>query len=70
MKTADQRIVTALQRIERAQNDLDDACSDISRVIGLVDEWEAIGAESTRVKALWHRLNNMASPAGGWKLDG
>lgn len=60
-KEAARRIKSALARIERAQAELDQACSDISSVVGLVEEWEAIGKLSNRVKQFWHRLNNRAT---------
>jgi len=67
-KEAIARIRSALVRIERAQNELDAACSDLSSIIGLVREWEALGKLSSRVQAFWHRLNGLQQKKP-WDLD-
>jgi hypothetical protein len=51
------RIQSALRRIEHAQRELYDACSDVSSVRGLVHEWERLGKLADRVKQEWHKLN-------------
>lgn len=67
-KEAVVRIRSALARVERAQNELNEACSELSSVVGLVREWEALGKLSSRVQAFWHRLNGI-EPKKPWDLD-
>lgn len=47
----------ALALIEQAQNLLSQACSELSSVTYAMDQWELVGVESDRVKALWHQVN-------------
>lgn len=67
--TAEQKISRALRMIEQAQALMNEACSEISSVRGLVREWESIGKVADKVKAQWHKLNRRPVPRGGWKLD-
>lgn len=62
------RYRSAMKRVERAQNELNEACSELSSVIGLVREWQALGKLADRVKAFWHRLNQL-QPRKPWDLD-
>ena len=69
--TADERILSALKRIERAQVELDQACSDLSPVLGWATEWERGGKVSDTVKALWKRVHErFQKQRGSWTLDG
>lgn len=69
MKTADARIREALKRIEHAQAELYEACSDLSPIIGMAKQWEAVGKEADRVKALWHRVNGVFLSRERWEVD-
>lgn len=67
---AEEKIKTALRLIERAQGELNEACAQISPIIGMVAEWEKLGAEAMRVKKLWHQVNDrFQSERGDWKVD-
>jgi hypothetical protein len=66
---AERRLRSALKRVEAAQNELNEACSEISSILGLVREWEAIGKLADQVKAFWHRLNRVHPKSGAWDLD-
>jgi hypothetical protein len=67
---ATERIRAALKLIESAKNALNDACSNISPVVGLGPDWRRIGKLADDVHDVWHELN-MADPKGGyWKMDG
>lgn len=63
---AKDKVRRALASIERAQNLLADACSELSPVVGLVKEWERLGKLHDKVKAEWHRLNGLDGP---FRLD-
>jgi hypothetical protein len=52
----------ALASIERAQDELNRACSALSPVCGLMREWERLGKLADKVKAEWHRLNGLDGP--------
>lgn len=67
---AEQRILSALKRIERAQTELNEACSDLSSVLGMVRNWERCGKVANSVKAFWHRLNgDFQARRGEWRTD-
>jgi len=58
---AKRRIRQALERIEGAQYMIADAASDISRVVGVIENWEELHALYDTIKATWHRLNMRAT---------
>lgn len=67
---AELRILSALKRIENAQRELYEACSDLSPVIGMVKPWEDAGKLGEKVKAFWHRLNGkFLAGRGSWNMD-
>lgn len=53
------QIEKALDRIERAQVELNAACAELSPLVGLIPEWKRVGALADRVKVQWHRLENI-----------
>lgn len=69
-EVAEARIRAALQRIERAQTELYNACSDLSAIVGMVRPWEDAGKLADSVKAFWHRLNGrFQAKRGEWRMD-
>jgi hypothetical protein len=63
---AQAKVAQALRDIEAAQVLLGNDCAALSPVVGLVKEWERIGKLYDKVKAEWHRLNQMDGP---FRLD-
>ena len=53
---AKRRIRAALDRIERAQFELDRASQDLSAITFIAPEWKAVLAQRERVHALWYRV--------------
>jgi len=62
------RVQLALERIERAQNELGAACSELSSLLGGVPVWNATGKLCDKVKALWYRVEHFRR-GGRFKLD-
>ena len=56
MNPAAQRVQLALERIERAQRELESACEQLSPVVGGVDQWEATSRLVGQVDQHWHEL--------------
>jgi hypothetical protein len=63
---AKRQIAKALASIQAAQNLLNDACEQLSPVVGLSEEWERRGRLYDKTKAEWHRLNQLDGP---FRLD-
>lgn len=68
-RSADERVLSALRSVELAQSELYAAMSKVSSVLGLAPEWEALGKEADRVKALWHKLHGKYQSRDTWTLD-
>lgn len=67
---ADAKIQDALRRIERAQNELNEACGLAGAIIGMVPEWKKLAREAERMKKLWHQVNaKYMAKRGDWKVD-
>lgn len=62
------RARAALERIAEAQARILDACEYLCRIDGLCPEWEIVGQEYDRLKALWHKVNLRVN-GGGFDLD-
>lgn len=63
----------ALDRVQRAQNELDLACADISTILGGVKIWRKSGKVSDQVKAFWYELDRFQGKMedkGGALADG
>lgn len=58
----------ACELIERAQNDLDTACAELSGLVGGVTVWKATSQMGDRVKALWSKVNGFRN-GERYKLD-
>lgn len=62
------RISTAMERVERAQGELSNACAELSAIHGGVPVWRKAHKLHDQVKSFWYKLD--AFRAGGkWKLD-
>ena len=57
------RIRHALARIQRAQDDLNGACSDLSAICGGIPMWRATSKMADRVRALWYRVEALRMKA-------
>ncbi len=58
---AKERLRQALKLIEQAQNNLNEACSMLCPIIGMIPEWRATGKCADRIKSHWYRVRNRAS---------
>lgn len=67
-EAAHAKICLAMQRIERAQNELASACADLSAIRGGVPIWKACSSLTDRVKAYWYRVETFRR-AGKFGLD-
>lgn len=56
---ARRRMEKALAHIEAAQGQLNDACAELSTLIGAIPVWKAAGTLADRVKAFWYRVRAM-----------
>lgn len=55
---AELRAREALARIEKAQVLLDDACAQLSSLVGAAPQWRRAGQLADQAKALWQRIND------------
>lgn len=62
------RVDRACALIERAQNDLDSACAELSTLVGGCTVWKATSTMGDRVKSLWWKVHNFRMGAR-YKLD-
>jgi hypothetical protein len=62
------RISNAMDRIQRAQNELASACADLSALRGGVPVWRACSALHDKVHALWYRVDTFRA-SGKYSLD-
>lgn len=56
-KLGAQRLASALDKIQRAQNLLGDACSDLSPIVGGVKTWQRLGRLFDGAKLLWYTVD-------------
>lgn len=59
----DLRIRRALAKIQQAQYDLNDACSELSAICGGIPVWKATSRMSDAVRALWYRVDALRTKA-------
>lgn len=52
------RVQRALRHIERAQTELNDACSELSGFLDGIPEWNRAGKLADFAKALWQKVNS------------
>lgn len=64
----DARIKRAMAAIERAQNELAAACSELSALEGGIPVWRTCNKLTDRVHAHWYRVKDFRD-RGRWKLD-
>lgn len=65
---ARQRADAACALIEKAQNDLDSACAELSALVGGVPVWTATRKMTERVHSLWYKVDAFRK-AGRYGLD-
>lgn len=65
---ARRRVDRACALIERAQNDIDSACSELSTLVHGIPVWRATSKMGDRVKALWWKVHHFRM-AGRYHLD-
>ncbi len=56
-KLAAERIHRAMEKIERAQNLLNEAASELCPIVGMCGRWERISKSSALCRASWQSLN-------------
>jgi ABC-type uncharacterized transport system fused permease/ATPase subunit len=60
----------ALELVEQAQHTLEQACSEVSPLIGQVKQWQQLSALADRVKTIWYRLDAVrTSPTASLAVD-
>lgn len=59
----DLRIRRALAKIQQAQYELNDACSELSAICGGIPVWKATARTSDAVRSLWYRVDALRTKA-------
>lgn len=62
------RVLRALEKIQEAQNQLGQACAELSALQGGVPVWKATSKLYDRVHALWYRVERFRQQ-GRYRLD-
>lgn len=68
--SAEAHVRRALELVEAAQHQLEEACRELSPVVGGVRQWSAVGALVDRVRSRWYALDSwLAKNRGRLDLD-